>query len=146
MSGDGVVILTDLLRRDAVEFGHRHPRSIFDSVDVVTGANLPMMMKLAKSRTLARSEAVAAAVDAGRRYIIDAAGLLSGGVQRNETKACGEDAAIKATALANSDAAAADGRARFAPRSTFVNEKGLHARASARFAAVVEAVSTRRSP
>jgi mannose PTS system EIIA component len=36
---------------------------------IVYGANLPMLIKLAKSRDLPVSEAVAAALEAGRKYI-----------------------------------------------------------------------------
>lgn len=36
---------------------------------IVYGANLPMLIKLAKSRDLAVPDAVAAALDAGRKYI-----------------------------------------------------------------------------
>jgi PTS system mannose-specific IIA component len=47
-------------------------------IDVISGANLPLLMKLATSRTLPRSEAVAAAVMAGRKYILDAASVMGG--------------------------------------------------------------------
>ena len=77
-AGDGVIILTDLFGGTPSNLAIA-TRARFPNVDVVTGANLPMMMKLAKSRNMTRAEAVASAVDAGRRYIIDAAGLLSGG-------------------------------------------------------------------
>jgi PTS system mannose-specific IIA component len=36
---------------------------------IVYGANLPMLIKLAKSRALPINDAVAAALDAGRKYI-----------------------------------------------------------------------------
>ena len=75
-SGDGVVILTDLFGGTPSNLAiaaMAHGR-----VDVITGANLPMMMKLARSRTAPRREAVAAAVEAGRKYIMDAAGVLGG--------------------------------------------------------------------
>ena len=36
---------------------------------ILYGANLPMLIKLAKSRHLSVSEAVRAALDAGRKYI-----------------------------------------------------------------------------
>lgn len=77
-SGAGVVILTDLFGGTPSNLAIA-TRARFDNVDVVTGANLPMMMKLAKSRNLPRREAVAAAVDAGRRYIIDPRSLLGEG-------------------------------------------------------------------
>lgn len=73
-SGSGVVILTDL-------FGGTPSNLAIAAmarpgVDVVTGANLPMLMKLAQSRGLDRRAAVEAAVEAGRRYILDAAATL----------------------------------------------------------------------
>ena len=45
---------------------------------ILYGANLPMLIKLAKSRRLTVPEAVRAALDAGRKYItsIDVAGGL----------------------------------------------------------------------
>jgi mannose PTS system EIIA component len=36
---------------------------------ILYGANLPMLIKLAKSRELPVTDAVAAALDAGRKYI-----------------------------------------------------------------------------
>ena len=36
---------------------------------IIYGANLPMLIKLAKSRSLTVNDAVAAALDAGRKYI-----------------------------------------------------------------------------
>jgi mannose PTS system EIIA component len=36
---------------------------------ILYGANLPMLIKLAKSRDLSVADAVAAALDAGRKYI-----------------------------------------------------------------------------
>lgn len=69
-AGAGVVILTDL-------FGGTPSNLSIAAmgradVDVVSGVNLPMIIKLARSRGLDRRAAVAAAVDAGRSYIIDA--------------------------------------------------------------------------
>lgn len=46
-----------------------------DDVEVIYGANLPMLVKLAKSRTRPLNEAVDAAIEAGRKYI-DAAGRM----------------------------------------------------------------------
>lgn len=77
-AGAGVVILTDLFGGTPSNLAIA-TRGRLDGVDVVTGANLPMMVKLAKSRSLDRREAVAAAVDAGRRHIIDPESLMSGG-------------------------------------------------------------------
>lgn len=66
--GEGVVVVTDMfggspsnlsLMACAAGAGRR----------IVYGANLPMLIKLAKSRNLPVAEAVTAALDAGRKYI-----------------------------------------------------------------------------
>ena len=74
--GDGVVIVTDLFGGTPSNLAIAAMAA--DGVDVVSGANLPLMMKLAQSRALDRREAVAAAVTAGRKYILDAASVLNG--------------------------------------------------------------------
>lgn len=65
--GDGVVIVTDLFGGSpsnlALTACTRHGRTI------LYGANLPMLVKLAKCRSLPITEAVAQAKDAGRKYI-----------------------------------------------------------------------------
>ena len=65
--GAGVVLVTDLhggspsnLSQIACERQNRR---------IVYGANLPMLIKLAQSRDLALCDAVAAAMEAGRKYI-----------------------------------------------------------------------------
>ncbi len=45
-------------------------------VEVVYGANLPLLVKLAKMRDRPLPEAVRAALEAGRKYIDSAAGIL----------------------------------------------------------------------
>ncbi|MCI4663158.1 MAG: PTS fructose transporter subunit IIA [Neomegalonema sp.] len=82
-SGAGVVILTDL-------FGGTPSNLAIAAmarpgVDVVTGVNLPMLLKLAELREIDRREAVAAAVEAGRRYIMDVAGMLDPAAPKGET-------------------------------------------------------------
>ena len=76
-SGDGVAILTDM-------FGGT-PSNLAISVmsrpkvEVLAGINLPMLVKLAKVRDeCPLNEAVAAAQDAGRKYITIASRVLSG--------------------------------------------------------------------
>ncbi|MGV6811153.1 MAG: PTS sugar transporter subunit IIA [Brevirhabdus sp.] len=66
-TGDGVVVVTDMfggspsnLSLPACAAGHRR---------ILYGANLPMLIKLAKSRTLSLADAVAASKEAGRKYI-----------------------------------------------------------------------------
>jgi PTS system mannose-specific IIA component len=65
--GRGVVVVTDMFGGSPSNLSLMacagHDRRI------VYGANLPMLIKLAKSRDLTVSEAVAAALDAGRKYI-----------------------------------------------------------------------------
>ncbi|MEL7486886.1 MAG: PTS sugar transporter subunit IIA [Pseudomonadota bacterium] len=75
--GDGVIILTDM-------FGGT-PSNLAISVmekanaEVVAGVNLPMLIKLASVRAEAPlSESVAAAHEAGRKYINVASWVLSG--------------------------------------------------------------------
>jgi len=76
-TGDGVVILTDM-------FGGT-PSNLAISVmsrpnvEVVAGINLPMLVKLAKVRgECPLADAVAAAQEAGRKYITIASRVLSG--------------------------------------------------------------------
>ena len=66
--GEGVVVVTDMfggspsnlsLMACAAGAGRR----------IVYGANLPMLIKLAKSRNMPVNDAVSAALDAGRKYI-----------------------------------------------------------------------------
>lgn len=66
-TGHGVVVVTDI-------FG-ASPSNLSLSVcaksgqQILYGANLPMLIKLAKSRNLNMAEAVSAALEAGRKYI-----------------------------------------------------------------------------
>ncbi|AXC49321.1 PTS fructose transporter subunit IIA [Paracoccus suum] len=65
--GDGVVIVTDL-------FGGSPSNLALMACEarkriILYGANLPMLVKLAKSRQLAVGDAVACAKEAGRKYI-----------------------------------------------------------------------------
>jgi PTS system mannose-specific IIA component len=76
-TGDGVAILTDM-------FGGT-PSNLAIScmsrpkVEVVAGINLPMLVKLAKVRgDQALPDAVAAAQDAGRKYVTIASRVLAG--------------------------------------------------------------------
>jgi PTS system mannose-specific IIA component len=66
-TGDGVVVVTDLFGGSPSNLSlmacHARNRSI------LYGANLPMLVKLAKSRKLPVAGAVSLAKDAGRKYI-----------------------------------------------------------------------------
>jgi PTS system mannose-specific IIA component len=65
--GDGVVVVTDMFGGSPSNLSlcacERQNRQI------IYGANLPMLIKLAKSRNLSVPDAVAIALDAGRKYI-----------------------------------------------------------------------------
>jgi mannose PTS system EIIA component len=65
--GDGVVVVTDMFG------GSPSNLSLLACVGedrrIVYGANLPMLIKLAKSRDLSVTDAVSAALDAGRKYL-----------------------------------------------------------------------------
>ena len=76
-AGDGVVVLTDM-------FGGT-PSNLAISVmeecniEVIAGANLPMLVKLSSARTdQALADAVNSAKEAGRKYISVASQVLSG--------------------------------------------------------------------
>jgi len=75
-TGDGVILLTDM-------FGGT-PSNLSISllgkgdVEVIAGINLPMLIKLASMRDKPLADAVAAAQEAGRRYINVASRLLAG--------------------------------------------------------------------
>lgn len=65
--GTGVVVVTDMFGGSPANLSllacvGRNRRILY-------GANLPMLIKLAKSRDLSVTEAVALALDAGRKYI-----------------------------------------------------------------------------
>lgn len=73
--GTGVVVVTDM-------FGGSPSNLSLKSCDkcdrqVLYGANLPMLVKLAKSRARSVPEAVTAAVTAGRKYINAMPGSMS---------------------------------------------------------------------
>ena len=66
--GDGVVVVTDMFG------GSPSNLSLLACTAgserrIIYGANLPMLIKLAKSRAMSINDAVAASLDAGRKYI-----------------------------------------------------------------------------
>lgn len=65
--GAGVVVVTDLHGGSPSNLSLRACHA--QDRRIISGANLPMLIKLAKSRQKPMAEAVAAALDAGRRYI-----------------------------------------------------------------------------
>ncbi|MBF9034894.1 PTS fructose transporter subunit IIA [Rhodobacterales bacterium HKCCE2091] len=66
-TGDGVVLVTDMYGGSPSNLSLRACRP--QNRKILTGVNLPMLIKLAKSRGLGVDEAVRRATDAGRRYI-----------------------------------------------------------------------------
>jgi PTS system mannose-specific IIA component len=66
-TGDGVVVVTDMFGGSPSNLSLRACRP--SNRKILTGVNLPMLVKLAKSRSLPVDEAVTRAAEAGRRYI-----------------------------------------------------------------------------
>lgn len=66
-AGHGVLVVTDMFGGSPSNLSL--PACIGPDRRILYGANLPMLIKLAKSRDLGVNEAVVAALDAGRKYI-----------------------------------------------------------------------------
>lgn len=66
-AGDGVLVVTDMFGGSPSNLSL--PACMGRDRRILYGANLPMLIKLAKSRDLGVNEAVVAALDAGRKYI-----------------------------------------------------------------------------
>ncbi|MCU9838598.1 MULTISPECIES: PTS sugar transporter subunit IIA [Ruegeria] len=66
-TGDGVVVVTDLFGGSPSNLSLRACAPA--NRRILYGANLPMLIKLAKSRHLPVGDAVRAAMEAGRKYI-----------------------------------------------------------------------------
>ncbi|MBS0563870.1 MAG: PTS fructose transporter subunit IIA [Proteobacteria bacterium] len=66
-TGDGVVVVTDMFGGSPSNLSLK--ACVNDDRQIIYGANLPMLIKLAKSRHLPVREAVASALEAGRKYI-----------------------------------------------------------------------------
>jgi mannose PTS system EIIA component len=65
--GDGVVVVTDMFGGSPSNLSL--PACSGRNRRILYGANLPLLIKLTKSRDLAVPDAVALALDAGRKYI-----------------------------------------------------------------------------
>lgn len=74
--GDGVVVVTDMFGGSPSNLSLRACSP--DGRKILYGANLPMLIKLAKSRRLPVTDAVEAAKEAGRKYINSFDGLAEG--------------------------------------------------------------------
>lgn len=66
-SGDGVIVVTDLFGGSPSNLSL--PACAMRNRSILYGANLPMLVKLAKSRHLSVPDAVSFAKEAGRKYI-----------------------------------------------------------------------------
>lgn len=66
-TGDGVVLVTDLFGGSPSNLSLRACRH--ENRRILYGANLPLLIKLAKSRHKPVSDAVRAAMEAGKKYI-----------------------------------------------------------------------------
>ncbi|MDW4550268.1 PTS fructose transporter subunit IIA [Defluviimonas sp. D31] len=66
-TGDGVVVVTDMFGGSPSNLSLG--ACLQDDRQILYGANLPMLIKLAKSRHLSVPQAAASALDAGRKYI-----------------------------------------------------------------------------
>ena len=74
-NGAGVIVVTDMFGGTPSNLAH----GVMDErdVEVIYGANLPMLVKLAKMRDRPLAEAVAAGVEAGRKYVNSATAILT---------------------------------------------------------------------
>jgi len=73
-AGSGVAVITDMFGGTPCNLAIGASRS--DSVEVIYGANLPMLVKLAKCRDRSLAEASRCAVEAGVKYIDCASNML----------------------------------------------------------------------
>jgi PTS system mannose-specific IIA component len=76
-TGDGVVLVTDMFGGTPCNLAIGAMAS--DTVEVLYGANLPLLVKLAKNRERPLAEAIDAALEAGRKYIDGAKRMLAPG-------------------------------------------------------------------
>ena len=66
-TGSGVVVVTDMFGGSPSNLSLRACKP--EGRRILYGANLPMLIKLSKSRSMSVGDAVRAAMDAGRKYI-----------------------------------------------------------------------------
>jgi len=66
-AGDGVVVVTDMFGGSPSNLSLKACQP--ENRRILYGANLPMLIKLAKSRNMDVAAAASAAMDAGRKYI-----------------------------------------------------------------------------
>lgn len=68
-TGDGVVVVTDMFGGSPSNLSMQACACDFENRKILYGANLPMLVKLAKSRNLNLPDAISRALTAGRKYI-----------------------------------------------------------------------------
>ncbi len=73
-AGSGVIVVTDMFGGTPSNLAHAVMAE--RDVEVIYGANLPMLVKLAKVRDRSLEEAVRFALEAGRKYINSATAIL----------------------------------------------------------------------
>lgn len=73
-TGDGVVVVTDMFGGSPSNLSMKACNC--SNRKILYGANLPMLVKLAKSRNLPVDKAVAASLEAGRKYINVSDGIV----------------------------------------------------------------------
>ena len=74
-SGSGVVLVTDMFGGTPSNLAHGALKG--PQVEVVYGASLPLLVKLAKMRDKPLTQAVDAAITAGRKYVNSAGAILT---------------------------------------------------------------------
>ncbi len=74
--GAGVVLITDMFGGTPSNLALAASAAEDVEVEVICGANLPLLVKLAKMRERPLAEAVQAAIDSGHRYIDAASHIL----------------------------------------------------------------------
>lgn len=74
-NGMGVIIVTDMFGGTPSNLAHGAMSG--PNVEVIYGANLPLLVKLAKMRDRPVPEAAAAALEAGRKYVNSAGAILN---------------------------------------------------------------------
>ena len=73
-TGAGVVLVTDMFGGTPSNLALGSMRG--EGIEVICGANLPLLVKLAKCRDRPLTEAVSEALSTGHRYMDSAAGIL----------------------------------------------------------------------
>ena len=73
-TGSGVIIVTDMFGGTPSNLAHGAMTG--PNIEVVYGANLPLMVKLAKMRDKPLDQAVSAALEAGKKYVNSAGAIL----------------------------------------------------------------------